>query len=67
MDVDLYPHLTQFPENRLALERERRLRRQLRAARAARRVERSFGVEALTARLRGALRPAQRPPLVEGC
>jgi len=62
----LYPHL-QFEENRRALERERRLRRQIRARDAARRAERPSRLAAFTVRLRGAVRPDPCPPLVEGC
>ena len=66
MDVDMYPHL-RFEENRRALERERRLRQQIRATRASRRAERPSRLTALTARVRGALRPEPCPPLVEEC
>jgi hypothetical protein len=63
--MDLYPHLTHFPENRRALEAERRLRRQIRAIRAARSSERSSRLAVLTASLRRSLRPGSRPPLAE--
>jgi hypothetical protein len=65
--MDLYPHLTQFPENRFALERERRLRQQIREAHAVSRAERPSRLAALTARLRRAPRPGSRRPLAEGC
>jgi hypothetical protein len=65
--MDLYPHLTHYPENRLALERERRLRQEIRAARAVGRGERTSRLAALTARLRGAMRPGRRPSLAEEC
>jgi len=65
--MDLYPHLTQFPENRAALERERRSRQEIRAARAVERVERSARFAVLTARLRRGLRPDRRPSLAEEC
>jgi hypothetical protein len=65
--MDLYPHLTQFPENRAALERERRLRQEIRVARAVRRLERPSPVAALTARFRRVLRPARGAALAEEC
>jgi hypothetical protein len=69
----LFPHLTQFEENRRELERELRLRQQIRAARAARRAQRPSRFAALTARLRHALpqrhavQPDPCPPLLEEC
>ena len=65
--MDLHPHLTHFPENQLALQRELRLRQQIRAARAARRAQRPSRFAALAARLRPALRPAASARLVEEC
>jgi hypothetical protein len=63
--MNLYPHVTQFEENRRELEREYRLRQQIREARAARKAARPPRFTALKARLRGALRPEPCPPLVE--
>jgi hypothetical protein len=65
-DPKTYPHL-QFEEYRRALERERRLRQQIRAVRAVRRAERPARLEILTSRLRRALQPDPCPPLVEDC
>ncbi len=66
-DSKLYPHL-QFEENRRALERERRLRQQIRAVSAARRAERPSRFATLTSQLRRAsLQPEPCPPLVEEC
>ena len=66
-DSKLYPHL-QFEETRRALERERRLRRQIRAVSAARRAERPSRYATLTTRLRRAsLRRHPSAPLAEEC
>jgi hypothetical protein len=66
-DSKLYPHL-QLEENRRALERQRRLRQQIRAVSGARRAERPSRFAALTTRLRSAsLRHDPCPPLVEEC
>jgi len=65
--MNMYPHITQLEENRRELERELRLRQQVRAARAARRAQRPSRFAALMARLRRTLRPDPCPPLVEEC
>jgi glutathione S-transferase len=63
----LYPHLTQLEENRREVEREHRLRQQIRAARAARRAQRLSRFAALATRLRRARQPQPSPPLLDGC
>jgi hypothetical protein len=60
----MYPHVTQFEENRIELEREARLRRELREAREAARSRRPSRWTRLTAAVRGTPRPAPCPPLV---
>jgi hypothetical protein len=65
--MNMYPHVTQLEENRRELEREIRLRQQMRAARAARRAQRPSRLAALVMRLRRAVRPEPCPPLVEEC
>jgi hypothetical protein len=65
--MNMYPHVTQLEENRRELERELRLRQQVRAARAARRAQRPSRFAALATRLRRALQPHPRPPVVEEC
>jgi hypothetical protein len=65
--MNMYPHVTQFEENRRELEREYRLRQQIRAARARRRAERPSRLATLATRLRRTLRPEPCPPLVEEC
>jgi hypothetical protein len=64
--MDMYPHLTHFPENRLALERQRQLRREIRARKDAARTGRSFRFAALAARWRPALRPRPARCVVGG-
>jgi hypothetical protein len=61
----LFPHLTQFEENRREFEREFRLRQQIRAARAVRRAQRPPRLTALTARLRRALQPDECDAVLE--
>ena len=63
----LFPHLTQFEENRRELERDVRLRQQIRAARATRRAQRPSRLAASAARLRRALQPDPCPPTIEEC
>ena len=63
----LFPHLTQFEENRHELERELLLRQQIRAVRAARRAQRPSRFAALAARLPRALQPDPCPPFLEEC
>jgi hypothetical protein len=63
----LYPHLTQLEENRREVERERRLRQQIRAARAARRARRFAPFAALATRVRPALQPQPSTPLLDEC
>ena len=65
--MNMYPHVTQFEENRRELEREYRQRQQIRAARAARKAARPPRFAALRAWVRGALRPEPCPPLIEEC
>ena len=63
----MYPHITQFEENRLELQRERRLRREIREAREAQRERRRQASPGLFARVRRTFRPEPRaepcPPL----
>ena len=66
MDL-LFPHLTHFEENRRELELELRLRRQIRAARSARRAQRPSRFAGLTARLRRGLQADPCPPVLEEC
>jgi hypothetical protein len=63
----LYPHLTQLEENRREVERERRLRQQIRAARAARRAQRLSRFAALATRVRRALQPQTSTPVLDEC
>jgi hypothetical protein len=65
--MNMYPHVTQLEENRRELEREIRLRQQIRAARAARRAQRPSRLATLVKRLRPAVRPDPCPPLAEEC
>lgn len=65
--MNMYPHLMQFEENRLAVERDRRLRQEIRAARAAQRAQRPSRIAALMARVRRAPQNDPCAPLVEGC
>jgi hypothetical protein len=57
----MYPHLTQFEENRLELDRERRLRREIRWAREDAKARRKAESTPLLARIRQALRPDTAP------
>jgi len=57
----MYPHLTQFEENRLELERERRLRREIREAREEAKARRKAASTPLLARVRAAFRPGPAP------
>ena len=63
----LFPHMTQFEEGQRDLEREFRLRQQIRPARATRHAKRTTRFAALTARLHRSLQPEPCPPLVEDC
>ena len=64
----MYPHVTQFEENRRELQREARLRREIAAADAARKAERRRNRQSPFARLAAALQSRPRPTLVEdGC
>jgi hypothetical protein len=64
----MYPHVTQFPENRRELRREARLRREIATVRAAQKAELRRCRPSLAARLAAVLRPRTRPALVQdGC
>jgi hypothetical protein len=57
----MYPHLIQFEENRLEIERERQLRREIRAAREEVKARRKAASTPLLARIRTALRRGPAP------
>lgn len=64
----VYPHLTQFEENRIELERERQLRREIRAARDEARARRKASSPSFLARVRQAVsrpEPCAVPPCPE--
>jgi hypothetical protein len=65
--MNMYPHIELLEENRRELERERRLRQQIREARAAQRAQRPSRFAALITRMRRALQPIPCPPTVEDC
>ena len=65
--MDMYPHLTQFPENRAELQRERGRRRRILAEGAALRAQRPARLAMLTASLRRALNAEPRPSLAQEC
>ena len=63
----LFPHMTQFEESQRDLERDFRLRQQIRPARATRQAKRTSRFAVLTARLHRSLQPEPCPSLVEDC
>jgi hypothetical protein len=65
--MDMYPHLTQFPENRAELQRERGRRRRIVAEGAAVRAQRPGRFAMLAAGLRRALNGRPRPSLAQEC
>lgn len=65
--MDMYPHLTQFPENRVELQRERGRRQRILAEGAALRARRPARVATLTASLRRAVNLEPRPSHAQEC
>jgi hypothetical protein len=63
----LFPHMTQFEESQRDLERDFRLRQQIRAERAASHAKRTSRFGALATRLQRSLQPKPCSPLVEDC
>jgi hypothetical protein len=63
----LFPHMTQFEESQRNLERDFRLRQQIRAARGASYAKRTSRFGALATRVHRAMQPEPCSPHVEDC